>query len=212
MSRKSTPLQPVQKFGRLTVISKDETKKKQYYICKCECGKEKSIYKLSLTKGITTSCGCFQKEKVKLIGLKNKKHCLVNTRIYRIWGGIKSRCLNKNSHIYKYYGGRGITVCNEWKNNFMSFYNWAMNNGYKDNLTIDRIDVNGNYEPSNCRWASIKTQERNRRNNRLIIYKGNKYCLSEISELLKIRNNTLHYRLKAGWSFEKAFNGDNIND
>ena len=111
-----------------------------------------------------------------------------------------NRCFNSKCADYKYYGSRGITVCNEWKNDFMSFYTWAMRNGYRENLTIDRINNNGNYEPLNCRWITKKEQQRNKRNNRYITYGGKTLCLADWSRLLKIDKNTVKYRLNKGLS------------
>ena len=117
---------------------------------------------------------------------------------------MKKRCINSSDRLFKYYGGRRITICEEWKNDFQAFYDWAMANGYKDDLTIDRIDVNGNYEPSNCRWANSKLQARNMRNNNFVTYKGETHCLSEWAELYNISYKTFWKRLKKGWEFEKA--------
>ena len=111
---------------------------------------------------------------------KNKKlHGKSNTRLFRIWSHIKDRCDNPNNDAYKNYCKIGVTICNEWKNDFMSFYNWAMSNGYKDNLTIDRIENNGNYQPNNCRWITIKQQHRNTRRNIFLNYNGENRCVSE---------------------------------
>lgn len=117
---------------------------------------------------------------------------------------MKKRCYNLKYKRYNDYGGRGIKICNEWLNDFKVFYDWAMQNGYKDNLTIDRIDVNGNYEPSNCRWANIKTQANNKRNNRIIEYKGEFHTMSEWANIYNINYKLLHSRLKKGWNIEKA--------
>lgn len=125
-------------------------------------------------------------------------------RLYNTWLNIKQRCNNPTNTRYKNYGGRGIKVCEEWANNFISFKNWAIKNNYNDNLTIDRIDVNGNYEPSNCRWISNKTQQNNRTNNRIIEFNGEKKTLKEWSETLNIKYNTLQKRLNKGWAIEVA--------
>ena len=150
-------------FGRLTVIEKgEETSSGQsMWICKCECGKKtKPIFGANLTRGHTKSCGCLR--------TKHNKH---NTRLYEVWRGMKKRCYCTSDQAYKNYGGRGISVCEEWRDNFQAFYGWAMANGYNPSAkqgecTLDRIDVNGNYEPSNCRWVTMKVQQNNRRNNK----------------------------------------------
>ena len=165
--RKSVNIEGM-KFNRLTAVRFSHKhiypcgKAKEYWIFKCDCGKEKILEKAKVVNGSTLSCGCYAIEKVKEY---NTTHHLTKTRLYRIWLGMKSRCYNNKKKDYKNYGGRGIKVCTEWKSDFMNFHSWAMDNGYSDNLTIDRIDVNGNYEPSNCRWVDMKVQAKKRRNN-----------------------------------------------
>lgn len=194
-----------QKFGRLTVLELDTNSKEKAakWICKCECGAIISTRGSSLRSGHTKSCGCFHLE--DLIARKIRAtHGKEGTRIYRIWQGVKNRCLNQNEPAYKKYGGRGITVCEEWKNNFQAFYNWAMESGYQDNLTIDRINNDGNYEPSNCRWTTAKIQANNRRSNRIVEYNGENITLSELSEKTGVPYGRIAHRLYRGWSVEEA--------
>ena len=131
------------KFGNLIVLKKTRNEKNRIlWLCRCSCGKENFVSSNDLKSCHTKSCGCLKgKTRTEL----NKKHGLTGTRIYRIWQCMKTRCFNKRREDYKAYGGRGITVCDEWKDNFESFYDWSFKNGYSDNLTLDRIDVNGNY-------------------------------------------------------------------
>ena len=192
------------KFGKLTVIELAETRLyvnpsgrkhyKKYYRCKCECGNETLVYQGQLICGHTISCGCAQK----------KAKGLWKSRIYNIYRGILKRCYQPSQRSYKDYGGRGIIVCKEWKNNFLNFYEWAIQNGYSDNLTIDRIDVNGNYEPSNCRWISAKEQMRNRRINHYVTYNNETHCISEWAEILNIPKHRIYQRLHKNWSVGRA--------
>lgn len=154
-----------QHFGRLTVISYAGTNKynRSMWNCVCSCGNRKVVDSNSLQKGATRSCGCLDRE-AHITSPNRKTHGKHNTRLYRIWKAMKNRCFNANTNDFqKWYGGRGIVVCDEWKNNFQAFYDWAINNGYSDNLSIDRINVDGNYEPSNCRWATAAEQAHNKR-------------------------------------------------
>lgn len=123
---------------------------------------------------------------------------------------MKKRCYLKCNHDYKNYGARGIAVCDEWRNDFMAFYNWSMANGYNDTLTIDRIDVNGNYEPNNCRWCNMKQQARNRRNNIYFTYNGETHCLTDWCEILGLNRKTIYERLRHGWSYKRALGLEKI--
>lgn len=150
------------KFGKLTVL-KFINKDKNYHckwLCQCDCGNQKEILDTHLITGKIKSCGCLNKEKIT-------KHGQSHSKLYYIYYAMKQRCYKKNAKNYKNYGGRGIKICNEWLNNFISFYNWAIKNGYKEDakrgqFTIDRINVNGNYEPNNCRWINIIEQQKNK--------------------------------------------------
>lgn len=136
----------------------------------------------------------------------NAKHGLSNTRLYRIYHGIIGRCLKPKTNGYKNYGNKGISVCNEWLKDFQNFYYWAINNGYKEGLTIERIDLNKGYEPDNCKWVTPKEQARHTSQNKMITYKGKTRCVAEWAEFLKINYNTLQSRLgKYGWSVKKSF-------
>lgn len=147
-----------QKFGRLTVLKRNDLLKK--WDCVCECGKYVSVRAAALNNGNTKSCGCLQRDITSITG---KKHGMEGTKIYNVWKGMKQRCFNSNHKSFKYYGGRGIVVCDEWKNDFQAFYDWAMENGYEEGLTIDRIEAEGNYEPSNCEWVTQKQNNSHRR-------------------------------------------------
>lgn len=133
------------------------------------------------------------------------KHGLYGTRIYRIWQGMKYRCYNPKAYGYKWYGGRSIKVCDEWRNDVVAFWNWAQENGYADNLTIDRIDSNGDYCPENCRWATYKEQANNQSTNRPIAYKGVTKNLNQWIEDLGLNFTMTHDRLRMGWTVEDAF-------
>ena len=195
-----------QKFGRLTVLSRAENKNgRTMFNCVCECGNKKAIWIESLKNGSTKSCGCLSRE---IVAAKNYRHGQRNTRLYRIWLTMKSRCYLPSQVGYKYYGGQGVTVCDEWKNDFMSFHDWAMNNGYEETLTIDRIDPYGNYEPSNCRWSTVKEQCNNRSSNINITIGNATKSLMSWCEIFNVDYKKVHARYQRNGyeSIDRLFN------
>lgn len=195
-----------QMFGKLTVkfhYGKNKHSHNLWY-CICDCGGYTITDTNALRNGDTKSCGCLARE---LTIKRSTSHGKTHHRLYNIYNKIKERCYRESDPNYKYYGARGIIVCDEWLSDFENFYQWAINNGYSDNLTIDRIDVNGNYMPSNCRWVTMKTQCNNKRENIYIEYNGETRTLKEWSEILGINYSTLYGRVVTRkWDIERAFN------
>lgn len=195
------------KFGRLTVDCKAPDyisptgKKYSRWRCVCECGNAKDIMRDNLVGGRVSSCGCYKKE---YMSVKQSTHCSSSSKLYGVWCSMKSRCNNINDKHYLDYGARGISVCNEWNCDYTSFEEWALDNGYADGLSIDRIDNDGGYNPSNCRWTSRKVQAGNRRSNRVISFRGESHTLSEWSDIVGINYKTLHNRIRSGWTVERA--------
>lgn len=190
------------RYNKLTVISRAKSRRQPsgklvtYWNCKCDCGNITQVRGWDLKNGHIISCGC----------LKKTRNSLSKSRIYVAWHHMIQRCYRSNCKAYKNYGGRGIKICDEWLQDFMNFYNWAINNGYKDNLSIDRIDVNGNYEPNNCRWADDFTQRRNKRNNKYFSINGDTKTLTDWAKQYKIKPNVVRERITKGWNIEKALN------
>jgi hypothetical protein len=210
------------KFGKLTVIEEAEPRiyesghRRNMWKCQCECGNITIVPVDKLTGGHTQSCGCLHRKKVGENNKKTKtKHGLSKSRIHNIWRGMNYRCNNEDGLYFKDYGGRGIKICDEWANSntdgFINFYNWAINNGYSDELSIDRIDVNGNYEPSNCRWATLKEQANNKRSTITLTVDGITHSISEWSELTGINKDTIETRKRLGWSDKEAVSKDTQN-
>lgn len=191
------------KFGRLTVVcrEKDNVNGRATWLCKCDCGKETTVTSSKLISGHTQSCGCLSRD---LLIARQTKYLIKPKKLYSIWRCINNRCYMKNSLSYKNYGGRGIFVCEEWRNDFRPFYEWAMGSGYQDNLTIDRINNDGPYSPDNCRWADKKTQCNNKRSNHIIVYCGDSLTIAEWSEKTGLPRTTIATRLFRGWSEEEA--------
>ena len=192
------------RIGRLVVLSKEKEKagKQNIWKCKCDCGNTVFVRACHLTSNHTKSCGCLQRETASKSATK---HGQSGDRLCSIWYGMRKRCYNRNYKHFKDYGGRGIKICEEWANDFQAFHDWAMSNGYADNLTIDRIDVNGDYCPENCRWITNEEQQNNRRTSRLLTYKGETHTMKDWARIAGLNYNTLRSRINAyKWSIEKA--------
>jgi hypothetical protein len=194
-----------QRFERLIVVNLKEKGKSKIWNCVCDCGNHIIVTTSHLLSGHTQSCGC--KNRDNTIN-RNIKHgmCLKSRRLYGIWHAMKQRCFDKSQRSYPQYGGRGITICNEWLGDIRIFFDWAMSHGYADNLSIDRIDVNGHYCPENCRWVSTGEQARNKTSNIKITFNGTTRVLSDWAKIKGIDKSTLANRIKKGWSIEKALN------
>lgn len=192
-------------FGKLTVIGQTgETKYgNRVWKCVCECGNYTDAFTAELNSGHKQTCGNHSRS----VGFVSK-----STRLYRTWQNMKNRCYWEKDKSFRNYGGRGIRVCEEWKNSFSNFREWALRSGYKDNLTIDRINTNGDYSPENCRWATIKQQENNKRNNHRLEFNGITKTISEWAEALDIPKQALSNRIKAGWPVEEALTRPLKND
>lgn len=188
------------KFGNLLVLYEvpkgiRKYKHRRCFKCKCICGKETEVSVNHLKDGHTKSCGCMRGEKNREI---NTKHGMTGSRIYVIWEHMKDRCFNKRNKSYHRYGERGVTVCDEWsgENGFINFYNWAIKNGYREDLTIDRINNDGNYTPDNCRWATRKEQMNNVNYNVFLELDGEEHTISQWSDILGIGQDTIQARKK----------------
>jgi hypothetical protein len=187
-----------QRFSRLVVVAESERRSasgERYWLCRCDCGAAVEVVGTSLKSGNTKACGCLNRE---LIASRkpNIRHGATKTRLYRIFKLMHERCRAPRCRAFKNYGGRGICVCDEWAT-FEPFRDWAMANGYTDALTIDRIDNDGNYEPSNCRWATQKQQCRNKRNTIYLEHDGLKLTLKEWAEQTGLNYHTMFYRRQA---------------
>lgn len=189
------------KCGRLLVLERaaDTPQKQAQWLCRCDCGNTSVVRGSSLRSGRTQSCGCIKIEQTIRqftthgCAKKNNRHPL-----YGVWGSMKRRCYSPKSQYYPIYGGRGITVCDEWINDFSAFFKWALEHGYKKGLQLDRIDNDGNYEPDNCRFATSKTNNLNRRSNHLLEINGETKTIQEWAEESGIARYTIFNRWKSG--------------
>lgn len=192
-----------QKFGRLTAIRfiKINSHRDAVWLFRCDCGKECETVAFHVKDGHTRSCGCL---KLEMAIVANTKHGLHGTRLYRIWCDMNRRCFNSKRKDWVNYGGRGITVCAEWQNDFQPFCDWAIANGYNDNLSIDRKNNNKGYYPDNCQWATKKHQNNNTRANREITAFGKTKNLQQWADELGVNHTTILFRLRKGWTPEDA--------
>lgn len=200
-----------QRFGRLTVIERapDRVSPTGHHYtrwkCICDCGKQTVTDANTLKSGGAKSCGCLSTEMAKArMTNKFSTHNGTNERLFKVWCEIKCRCYNKNKKNYYLYGGRGIKMCDEWRKDYSAFRDWALANGYdkeavRGKCTIDRVDVNKDYEPSNCRWVDAKTQGNNRRDNKYITYNGETLTYTQWSERLFGKKYIVWKRINAGW-------------
>ena len=186
-----------QRYGRLTVIGLDGRNNQGHNMwkCRCDCGNFSRVSVGSLRSGSIKSCGCLQRERTSEA---SRTHGMSKSRLYNIWRGMKRRCTNPRSAQYSNYGGRGIKVCDEWMKSSSAFFEWAMNNGYRDDLTIDRIDNDGDYEPNNCRWTTMQVQARNSRHAYHVTIDGNTKSGVEWAEDLGISDTTAYKYLRKG--------------
>lgn len=178
-----------------------------FWKCECDCGAMKRVAGAGLANGTTTSCGCFRTENRPNL---KKTHGLSKIKEYKIWKGMKQRCNNNRSPSYFNYGGRGIKICDRWQN---SFDNFLADMGHipSTNHTLDRIDNDGNYEPSNCRWATVAEQSRNRRSTMMLTFNGITQCAKDWSKIVGVKASTIRERIHRGWTVDEALSGFDIS-
>lgn len=192
-----------QRYNRLVVLGRSEPKyRSTMWECRCDCGNIAYVDTHSLISGHTKSCGCWKREKASERLLT---HGEMPVRLYRIWRGMKARCNNPHTKDFHYYGARGIKVCDEWMEHYESFRDWAFANGYSDTLTLDRVEVNKDYSPDNCRWVDRHTQMRNTRNNLNLTFNGETKTVTEWAEITGMERHTISYRKNVlKWDDEKV--------
>lgn len=205
-----------QRFGRLTVVELAEPhidpkgRRLTRWKCVCDCGNTVEVLRNSLIQGHSKSCGCLHSEISREVFTKmHTTHGGRHTRLYGIWCGMKNRCYNENVVSFPDYGGRGITVCSEWLDNFAAFRDWALANGYRDDLSIDRRNNDMGYSPDNCRWATGTDQANNKRTSRSVTLNGESRTIAEWSKLTGINASVLSWRARNGWTPEEIINGRN---
>ena len=195
------------RFGKLTVLKNEKSDKHRnsMWLCECDCGNKIIALGKDLRSGKKHSCGCDIKRK------KPEYHGMSDTNLYRRWTDMRERCDNPKNENYSKYGAKGVKVCEEWENSFLSFYNWSMENGFKEELSIDRIDPFGNYCPENCRWATFETQINNKRGSVIMELNGEKKTFTQWCKLYSICPNTVRKRMKRGYTFIDALTSPSKN-
>lgn len=184
-----------QRFGRLTVVGRSATIGKNVrWLCRCDCGSEHVVYGQNLRNGSVKSCGC---------QAHPQTHGMTGSRIYQTWASMHARCNSPSYWARKHYADKGITICEDWKR-FEAFRDWAMQNGYTDNLTLDRKDNSKGYEASNCRFISIADQQRNKSNHTFLSYNGKTQALYQWASELGLKKSTICTRIARGWTVERA--------
>lgn len=209
-----------QRYGRLVVLERvanktynGKNKSRTQWLCQCDCGNQVTVTGNSLRIGVTKSCGCLMHEKAVECGKKRKTHGMTHTRLYDIWRGMKKRCNDTNNAAYQNYGGRGIKICEDWNNDFVKFKDWAVQNGYADQLTIERRDVNKGYSPENCCWIPKAEQGKNKRTtNRMIDCMGNERYVIDETRNRNMPVSRIQDRLRRGWSEEIALSKPKITN
>ena len=197
------------RFGRLVVLERGNIKTRNImWKCLCDCGATKIVSSGNLKGGSVRSCGCLANESTTRFA---KVHGKSQSRLFKVWSGIKTRCLCTTDKHYKDYGGRGITLCEEWAEDFMAFHDWAMANGYDENApkgecTIDRIDNDKGYSHDNCRFVNLKIQANNKRNNHVVAVGKDTLTIAEVADMTSLGYNTMRGRVNKGWDIESAIN------
>lgn len=191
-----------QRFGRLTVIAEgDRVLGRRAWVCKCDCGSEVTVVMRNLNKNGTKSCGCLRKDNA----LKTlTTHGMSGTKLYKVWDSMKWRCTNSKAERYMQYGGRGIKVCAEW-GRFENFRDWAIRSGYRDGLSIERRNVDGDYSPDNCEWIPLERQCQNKTTSRTVLHGGKKVNIAELAKISNLPYSRVYQRIvRLGWSVEDA--------